>query len=136
MNREHILNEIADNFMLADQATNKESYQNRKGFAVGYMACAYDVGVLDDLQYNHMYRKAVRRKVNEDTIVEYVGINHSNVSIFDNVSKLMLVKTLLCDKFGVNTLEDVYRKCMLSDVYDSNDMDIVRVFFSPMLLNK
>lgn len=136
MNREHILNEIADNFMLADQSTNKESYQNRKEFAVGYMACAYDMGILDDVCYNRMYCKALRRKVNENMILDYVGINHSNVSIFDNVPKLMLVKTLLCDKFGVNTLEDVYRKCMLSDMYDSKDMDIVRVFFSPMLLNE
>ena len=136
MNREHILNEIADNFMLADQAMNKESYQNRKEFAIGYMACAYDMGILDDLQYNRMYCKAIRRKVSENMILDYVGINHSNVSIFDNVPKLMLVKTLLCDKFGVSTLEDVYRKCMLSDMYDSNDMDIVRVFFAKNLLLK
>lgn len=134
MNREHILNEIADNFMLADQSMNKESYQNRKEFAIGYMACAYDMGILDDLQYNRMYCKAIRRKVSENMILDYVGINHSNVSIFDNIPKLMLVKTLLYDKFGVSTLEDVYRKCMLSDMYDSNDMDIVRVFFANNLL--
>lgn len=134
MSREHILNEIADNFMLADQSMNKESYQNRKEFAIGYMACAYDMGILDDLQYNRMYCKTIRRKVSENMVLDYVGINHSNVSIFDNVPKLMLVKTLLCDKFGVSTLEDVYRKCMLSDIYDSNDIDIVRVFFASNLL--
>lgn len=134
MSREHILNEIADNFMLADKATDKESYQICKEFAIGYMACAYDMGILDDSQYNRMYCKALRRKVSENMILDYVGINHSNVSIFDNIPKLMLVKTLLCDKFGVSTLEDVYRKCMLSDMYDSKDMDIVRVFFANNLL--
>ena len=134
MNREHILNEIADNFMLADQATHRESFLKRKHYAIGYMACAYDMGILDDLQYNRMYCKALRRKVSEDMILDYVGINHSNVSIFDNIPKLMLVKTLLCDKFGVSTLEDIYRKCMLSDMYDSKDMDIVRVFFAKNLL--
>lgn len=136
MNRENILNEIADNFMLADQAINKESYQNRKEFAIGYMACAYDMGILDDLQYNRMYSKVFRRKVSENVVLDYVGINHSNVSIFDNVPKLMLVKSLLCDKFSVSTLENAYRKCMLSDMYNSKDMDIVRVFFSPMLLKE
>lgn len=134
MNREHILNEIANYFMLADQSTNKESYQICKEFAIGYMACAYDIGIIDDLQYNHIYCKAFRRKVSENMILDYVGMNHSNVSIFDSVPKLMLVKTLLCDKFGVSTLEDVYRKCMLSDMYDSKDMDIVRVFFANNLL--
>lgn len=134
MNREHILNEIANYFMLADKTTNKESYQICKEFAIGYMACAYDVGIIDDVGYNRIYCKATRRKVSENMILDYVGINHSNVSIFDNVPKLKLVKTLLCDKFGVSTLEDVYRKCMLSDTYDSKDMDIVRVFFSPTIL--
>lgn len=122
--------------MLADKSTDKENYQICKEFAIGYMTCAYDIGIIDDLQNNRIYCKTFRQKVNENMILDYVGIKHGDVSIFDNIPKLKLVKTLLCDKFGVSTLEDVYRKCMLSDKYDRKDMDIVRVFFSPMLLNK
>ena len=126
------LREVANNYLLCDKAKNKTEYLERRNFADGYVACLFDLGVIDT-KLDDVISKSFRRKVHEKKIIKYVNINDSNNPI-TYTPKFELIKDLVCEKFGVDDIEEAYIKCMISSKYTSKDMDIVRIFFAKKLI--